>query len=71
MDKRRQEGRYFRCGASGYRIKRCEFLDPRRPTDAPSVRGLRAAPGKSALIEPLLESEGSDSEDNSETEDLN
>ena len=71
MDKRRQEGRYFRYGTSGYRIKRCEFWDPRRFTDTPLVRGLKIAPDKSALIEPLLKSEGSDSEDSSETEDLN
>ena len=25
MDKRRQEGRCFRCGTSGYRIKRYEY----------------------------------------------
>jgi hypothetical protein len=71
MDKRRQEGRCFRCGASEHQVNRCEFLPARRPTEARPARGPRAAPGKSTLVEPQLESEGSDSEDNSRTEELN
>jgi hypothetical protein len=71
MDKRRQEGRCFRCGASGHQRSGCEYLPPRRPMEARSVRGPRAAPGKSAPAEPQLESDGSDLEGNSRTEELN
>ena len=71
MDKRRQEGRCFRCGASGHQFNECEFLPARRPTGARSARGPRAAPGKSTLVEPQLEPEGSDSEENSRMEELN
>ena len=71
MDKRRQEGRCFRCGASGHQRDGCEFLPQRRPTEAHLVRGPRAAPGKSMLVEPQLELEGSDPEGNSRTEELN
>jgi hypothetical protein len=71
MDKRRQERRCFRCGASGHQFNGCEFLPPRRPTEARPARGPRAAPGKSTLAEPQLESEGSDSEDDSRTKELN
>ena len=28
MEKRRQEGRYLRCGGAGYRIKECPYLPP-------------------------------------------
>jgi hypothetical protein len=69
MDKRRQEGRCFRCGASGHQVNGCEFSPPRRPTEVPPARGSRAAPGKSMLAE--LEPEGSDSEDNSQAAELN
>jgi hypothetical protein len=71
MDKRRQERRCFRCGASGHQIGRCPYLDPHRPTEVRPARGPRAAPGKSTLVEPQLESEGSGSEDNSRAEELN
>jgi hypothetical protein len=71
MDKRRQEGRCFRCGASGHQVNGCEFSSPRRPTEAGPARGPRAAPGKSMLVEPQLELEGSDPEGNSGTEELN
>ena len=71
MDKRRQEGRCFRCGASGHQINGCEFLNARRPTEAHPARGPRAAPGKSTLAEPQLEPEGSDSEGNSRIQELN
>src|SRR5947207_1208491 len=65
MDKRRQEGRCFRCGASGHQLAGCEFLPPRRPAEARPAQGPQAAPGKCVLVEPQLESEGSDTEDNS------
>jgi DNA-binding protein H-NS len=70
MEKRRQEGRCFRCGSSEHQVHGCEFLPARRPAEA-SARGSRAAPGKSTVVEPLLEEEGSDVEDNSRVEELN
>jgi len=63
MEKRRQDGRCFRCGASGHRIDKCEFLEARPPREAHSARGPRAASGQATLVEPLLEPEGSDSEE--------
>jgi len=69
-NKRRQEGRCVRCGASGHWGPECEFL-PARPTEARLARGPRAAPGKSAPVEPQLEPEGSDAGDSSKIEELN
>jgi hypothetical protein len=71
MDKRYQERRCFRCGASGHQAAKCEFLPPRPPSEAPLARGTRAAPGKSAPVEPQLEPEGPDSEGNPLVEELN
>ena len=28
MEKRRQEGRYLRCGGAGHRVKECPYLPP-------------------------------------------
>ena len=72
MGKRRQEGRCFRCGASGHRLAGCEFRPPHPPTEQdarlaakkPTGRGSRVAPGKPAAAKPQLEDDGSDSEDN-------
>jgi hypothetical protein len=52
MNKRRQKGRYFRCGTLEYRVNKYEFSPPRRPAEAGLVRGLRAAPGRFILIKP-------------------
>ena len=70
MGKRRQEGRCFRCGSSEHQMHGCEFLPARRPAET-SARGPRAASGKTAVVEPQLEPEGSETEDNSRVEELN
>jgi hypothetical protein len=69
MNKRRREGRCFRCGSSEHRVSECGLLPPRRPMEPHQARGPRAAPGRSALAEP--QRGGSDSEDSPETEELN
>jgi len=73
MDKRRQKGLCFRCGALEHQVNGCEFLPPRRPMEleARPARGPRAAPGKPMLAKPQLESESSDSEDDSKAAELN
>jgi hypothetical protein len=71
MDKRRQKRRYFRYNTLEHQINRYKFLSPRRPTEARLTRELRAAPGKSILVEPQLKPEGSDSKGNFRTKKLN
>jgi hypothetical protein len=68
MNKRREEGRCFRCGASGHIANKCEYDAPRRPANAPLARGPRVAAGKAEIVEPQLEDE---EEDDSKTEELN
>jgi hypothetical protein len=70
MDKRREEGRCFRCGASGHLAKKCEYDAPRRPANAPPARGPRVAAGKAEMVEPQLEDE-EEEEGDSKTEELN
>ena len=41
MEKRRQNERYFRYGALGYRIDKCEFLEARPPREAYLARESR------------------------------
>jgi hypothetical protein len=64
MDKRRQEGRCFRCGSSEHQAPKCEFLRP-----IPPGRGPRVASGK--VVEPLLEPEESEPEVSPQNEELN
>jgi hypothetical protein len=55
IEKRRQERRCFRCGASEHQLAGCEFLPARRPVEA--------RPAQAPRVEPLLEEEGSDIEE--------
>jgi hypothetical protein len=51
LDRRRKEGRCFRCGRTGCSVAECPLLPPRRPSQATKVQAKRTKPVLDAVID--------------------